>query len=126
LFIEKAGYRKSKTYDSGKSGLSRAIKASETVAKKLVSGNFSNPTERKKEDKPKFIAYANKWVVENQARWDPNTQDRYQAIIRLHLTSCSCFSKPIDQVDRKDIKLYLKRLLKIRSPRTAQWRLFIL
>ena len=52
--------------------------------------------------------------------WDSATYERYKAIRRLHLSNAPCFSKPMDEISRLEIKKFLRELLKIKALRTVE------
>jgi integrase len=120
LFIEKVDYRKCVTFNSGRDGLVGAIKAAEKIADELKSYDFSLKGKESNSQTPKFSKFSEQWLKGNQAKWDPATQERYAAIQRLHLTTASWFNYHLDEITRSEIKAFLRKLLKKRSPRTVE------
>jgi integrase len=120
LFIEKVDYRKSVTFNSGRDGLVKAIKTAEKIVDELKSPDFSLKEKESKNQTPKFNEFSTQWLKNNQAKWDPATQERYEAIQRLHLATASWFNYSLDEITRSDIKVFLRKLLKKRSPRTVE------
>lgn len=120
LFIEKVDYRKCVTFNSGRDGLVKAIKTAEKIADELKSHDFSLKGKESKNQTAKFNEFSAQWLKGNQAKWDPATQERYAAIQRLHLTTALWFNYPLDEITRSDIKVFLRKLLKRRSPRTVE------
>jgi integrase len=54
----------------------------------------------------------------NTSRWQPNTRERYQGIVRDFLRPLD--SLTLEQVDRPRVKRLLAELLKIRAPKTVE------
>jgi integrase len=120
LFIEKGALRKSCTFDFGRKGLVDAIKAGEAVAKELSTKSFSIQSKEPQQQVPDFITFSNKWFEGNTQRWSPYTVERYESVIRLHLTTHPLFKKPVDQINRKALREYLRQLAKEVSPASVE------
>ena len=70
---------------------------------------------------PSFLAFCREtWYAGGTRRWSGFTAERYEEVIRLHLAIEPLFGKPIDQVGRKDLKDYLRRLSRSRSAATVE------
>ena len=119
VFVEKDGNRINKTIGTGREGLIKAIKAAEAISKDIKKVEIKSQ-EKKPDPHPKFKAYARQWLELNEKRWDEMTYERYEQIVRLHITPYSCFDNTIDAVGRKDIKDHLRRLYKEKSPATVE------
>lgn len=120
VFIVKGYYRKSITFDIGREGLVSALKAAESIAKELDSINPLLIKREPKSDTPGFDESSRQWLVNNQQRWDPLTLQRYETIRRLHLSQAPWFTKSVDAISRKDIRVFLQKLAKRRAPRTVE------
>ncbi len=129
LFIEIDGKRKNKTIGSGREGLVKAIKAAEAIssqlepkatlntwsqAQKVQQGSPPNP------DVPKFLDYSKCWLENNAGRWDEQTYERYEGILRLHIWPDKRFDKEFGKIGRKEIKMHLREIYKKRSPATVE------
>jgi integrase len=55
-----------------------------------------------------------------QPRWTPHTIQRYEAILRLLIQPERMFAAPLDQIKRKTLKSYQRRLAWRRSPATVE------
>jgi integrase len=119
VFIERNGKRINKTIGTGREGLTKAIKAAETIATEIDTMEIAQ-TKEQPAPLPTFVDFAGQWLDLNAKRWDPLTHERYEAILRLHIRPFECFNKTIDEVGRKDIKDHLRRLYKNRSPATVE------
>jgi integrase len=73
-----------------------------------------------KQKTPEFAEYSRDWFKGNSARWAGATQERYEQILRIHLWPESLFQKPLDQIGRKELKLYLKKCACNASPATVE------
>ena len=120
IFIAKGGVRKNKTVGSGREGLAKAIKAAEAIAKKIGPVGFDRTAKKSKAAMPKFIDFSERWLEANAKRWDPDTYDRYEQILRIHIWPFPCFKKAIDGIGRNDIKDHLRKIFKKRSPSTVE------
>ena len=120
LWIEKGGERKYKTIGSGRENLAKAIKLAEKIAVNVDSAFFEKPGEQPQKA-PKFEKYSKEWLNCNSGRWDVNTYQRYETILRLHILPHEKFKgKRLDKISRSDIKTRLRLLLKTRSPNTVE------
>jgi len=120
IFIEKNGVRKNRTVGPGREGLVKAIKAAETLDKKIGPAGFDRRPKKSKAALPKFIDFSKTWLEANARRWDPYTCDRYEQILRIHIWPFPCFKKAIDGIGRNDIKDHLRKVFKKRSPSTVE------
>jgi integrase len=120
LFIEKGDFRRCVTYDSGRAALTLAIKKAESVARELKTFDFSLLKSEPKTVAPRFNVFSERWLDNNQQRWDLYTQQRYAAIRRLHLAKAAWFAKPVDEISRKEIRFFLQKLTKRRAARTVE------
>ena len=122
LFLEKGGMRKNRTIGSGREGLTKAIKIAEEIAAKL---DTFLPHEQRQEESSRstseFIPCSKAWLEENSGKWSSYTYERYETILRLHIWPDKSFkNKRIDEISRKDIRSFLKKLFKIRSAATVE------
>lgn len=121
IFIDKGGERKNKTVGSGRECLSKAIKAAEAIAKQLDSVEISKPLEQANPKIPLFQKYSEDWLDGNAGRWDYLTYQRYEGLLRLHIWPHKSFKgKTLSEISKKDIKVFLSNLLKIRSSATVE------
>ncbi len=121
LFIEKDGRRKNKTFGSGRTELSKAIKAGEAIASKLVSNCFSDNEVQPASRKPLFKEFSKNWLENGAGRWDEQTYERYEGILRLHIWPNLHFkNKRLDEINRSLVKEFLRSLLRIRSAKTVE------
>jgi integrase len=121
VYATKNGLRKNKTIGEGRSGLVSAIKAAEVIAAKI--DKLATAGERPLSEKPKgprFKDYSRQWLTGNTARWSPYTQERYEQIFRLHIWPHAIFKKPLSDIGRKEIKVFLKELARRMSPATIE------
>lgn len=109
LFINRNGERRNKTFEEGREGLTKAIKAAEVVAAKLQALPKAPQQNEEEKPKPLFKAYSQQWLAE-----------RYEQILRLHLWPDPVFHKSLDAIGRKEIKIYLKAIARKLSPATVE------
>jgi integrase len=115
--INLKGQRRNRTAGSGREGLVKAIKAAEQIAKRIGSVAGRIPAQTPSEPlKPTFITSAWDWYQDNQNRWSPETVNRYEEILRLHVEPHDIYRQPIDRVTRNQVKQHLRELSKTRSP----------
>ena len=122
LFLEKGGMRKNRTIGSGREGLTKAIKIAEEIAAKL---DTFLPYEQRQEESSRstseFIPCSKAWLEGNSGKWSSYTYERYETILRLHIWPDKSFkNKRIDEISRKDIRSFLKKLYKVRSAATVE------
>ena len=121
IFIEKGGVRKNKTIGSGKENRSKAIMAAEAIVKQLDSLEPNKPSEQRIPKTPLFQKYSEEWLEGNAGRWDYQTYQRYEGLLRLHIWPHKSFKgKTLCEISKKDIKVFLGNLLKIRSSATVE------
>ena len=121
LFVRKGEERKNKTVGEGRSGLRKAIKAAEAVALQLTQPGQDKVVETAQSKAPHFRSYSNDWLEGNYGRWAENTCERYEGILRTHIWPNAAFKgKRLDEISRSDIKVYLRKLLKIRAPASVE------
>ena len=121
LFIEKNGYRKNKTYGSDRNALSIAIKAGEALASKLDPNGFYESAVKPESKLPLFKDYSKRWLDNGVGRWDEQTYDRYECVLRIHILPSPAFkNKRLDEINRSLVKDFLRGLQKIRSAKTVE------
>jgi integrase len=122
IHINRGGDRKNKTIGPGRESLVKAIKASEIIAGKLDSiTNAHKPYVKKKPSSPKFEAYSKQWLEGNVGRWSRDTYRRYEDILRLHIWPDRLFKgKRLTDIERGDIKMFLRKMLKTHAPRSVE------
>ena len=121
LFIEKNGKRKNKTFGSDKKELSKAIKTGEALASRFVSNCFSGNEVQPESRKPLFKNFSKDWLENGAGRWDEQTYERYEGILRLHIWPNLNFkNKRLDEINRSLVKEFLRGLLRIRSASTVE------
>lgn len=111
LIFKRSRERKKKTFGSGEAELRRAFKAAECLANRL---GLALDQQRNRT----FGQVAQEWLELNTLRWQPQTKERYQGIVRDFLRPLN--NLPVDQVDRIRVKRLLAELLKIRAPKTVE------
>jgi integrase len=115
--INVKGQRHNRTIGAGREGLVRAIKAAEAIVKRMGSVASKAPAQQPTEAlKPAFTTCAWGWYQDNQNRWSPETVNRYEEILRLHIEPQAMYGQPIDRVTRNQVKHHLRELSKNRSP----------
>jgi integrase len=116
LCIEKGGVRKNITFGVGRDALKKAIEAGEIIARELggiIPAGQRSETESKA---PFFRNYSKQWHEGLAGRVSFFTIERYEEIRRLHILTDEVFQNVrIDEINRKQIKDFLRRLEKIRS-----------
>ena len=116
LCINKGGKRYNKTFGVGRDALDEAIEAAELIAEKLdgIKPVESMPVGESKA--PYFKDFCDQWHNGLVGRLKDFTIERYDEILRLKVFTDKTFqNKRIDQITRKLIKDFLRRLLKKRS-----------
>ena len=115
MCIEKGGRRYNKTFGVGRDALKKAIEAAELIAKKF-GGVIAVRSRSENESKaPYFEEYSNHWL-NGLGRHSVFTVERYEEIRRLHILPDETFQNVrIDEINRKQIKDFLRRLENIRS-----------
>ena len=112
LFIDKGGKRKNHTFGTGRDNLAEAIRKAEQISEKLDSIVPVQPSEPVNSGAPGFIDYAWKWLEINAGRWKLGTYERYETIMRLHVSTYEGFANvKVDKIDRlmvRDFLLYIR------------------
>ncbi len=136
LFIEIDGKRKNKTIGSGREGLVKAIKAAEAISSQLEPKATLNTWSQAQQVQqgshpnqyvPKFLDYSKRWLENNAGRWDDQTYERYEGILRLHIWPNQAFQdKTLDEINRNTIKNFLRGFLNIRSAKSVELAQIIL
>lgn len=121
VFLGHGERRKNKTIGPGREGLVKAIKAAEAISAKLKSALAEGKTVEAKSNSPKFGTSANAWLSGNEGKWDENTLERYEGILRIHLLpDPNIKGKRLDEITRSDVKKAMRALLKKRSAATVE------
>ncbi len=82
LEIARKGQRKSVTMGTGPEGRAKAIEAAEGVAKRIRNSS-SSPRVSKGLKMDTFLECARRWHSETRIKWTPETEQRYEDLIRL-------------------------------------------
>ncbi len=114
------GKRKNRTIGPGRENLVKAIKVAEETARRIQTAKQNPKVTVESSLKPRLIDYAWQWHEDNENRWTPDTHQRYEQIIRLHLESEAAYHQPVDRVKRREVKKHMRRLSKKRSPATVE------
>jgi integrase len=115
LCIEKGGVRKNITFGDGRDALKKAIEAAEIIAREL--GGIIPAVQRSETESkaPYFEEFSRNWL-NGLGRHSVFTIERYEEILRLHILTDEVFQNVrIDEISRKQIKDFLRRLLEKRS-----------
>ncbi|MFC1819145.1 tyrosine-type recombinase/integrase [Thermodesulfobacteriota bacterium] len=116
LWINKGGKRYNKTFGVGRDALDEAIEAAELIAEKLEGFKPVESMPVNESNVPYFKNYSYQWLNSLVGSHSKFTIERYDEILRLHVFTDEAFQNiRIDQVTRKLIKDFLRRLLKRRS-----------
>jgi integrase len=114
LYLYQKGVRKRRNYDSGAEGFMKAIRAAETLTRKL--GLAGKP------DEPKVLFFskvADDWLESNRGRWASGTYERYFQQLRDFVVP-ALGSMPIQEVSRIQVKDFLADVLKEKAPKTVE------
>jgi integrase len=69
---------------------------------------------------PTFADYSKRWLEENAGRWDSQTYERYEGILRLHIWPNKALkTRRLDEISRSLIKQTLRELLNSHSSSTV-------
>ncbi len=126
VYLNRGGERRNKTVGSGKEALTKAIKAGEAMASKQSTVREQPEVREVNEAKesaaiPLFEEFSKEWVEGNSGKWDYYTYQRYESMLRLHVWPHKSFKgKKLSEVSKRDVKDFLRDLLKIRSPATVE------
>ena len=117
LFFENQSVRKNQTFGKGRRGLVAATKAGEKAAaeKPLFDGLLKVP-DSKPEPVPDFFSFSRIWFQAGRYRWAKFTIQRYESVLTLYIEPDPLFRKSLDQFKRQDLKRFLRRLARRRSP----------
>jgi hypothetical protein len=117
LFFEKQLVRKNQTYGKGRRALVAAIKAGEEAAsERPLFDGLLKPPEPENEPMPDFFSFCQTWFKAGQSRWAKFTIQRYTSVLAIYIEPEPLFRKQLDQVRRQDVKEFLRRLARKRSP----------
>jgi len=115
LCINKGGKRYNKTFGVGRDALKKAIEAAELIAEKLEGRKPVGTAPETESKAPYFKEYSDQWL-NGLGRHSDFTVERYEEILRLHIWPDETFKNVrIDEISRKLIKDFLRRLLAKRS-----------
>ncbi len=123
IFINKSQHRRNKTVGSGRKNLCKAIKAAEILTTELevISNTPSTIKVQETPQLPQFSSFSKEWLEDNASCWRDSTFERYEGILRIHILPHSLFrDKRIDQIERVDVKKFLRKLWKKRSPASVE------
>ena len=123
LYVARGDTRINKTIGTDRDALVKAIKAAESLANKMNSGQplpGRKRRVRRRKRQPRFCDYADQWYTLNTKRWADPTCERYEQILRLYIRPHACFARPLGAISRKDIKAFLRQIYRHRSPATVE------
>ncbi|MEN6467173.1 MAG: tyrosine-type recombinase/integrase [Syntrophaceae bacterium] len=122
--MKSRGQRKRKSFGGDKEGLEKAIKFAEDLAAEL--GKITKLEEAQAEPEiplavgeKRLVQVADEWLVMNQARWTPATNERYFGIVRDYIMR-GLGKLPINKIDRAAVKKMLAELAGQKSHKTIE------
>lgn len=120
IFSSFNGKRRNKTVGNGRNALKKALKLCNEISKQLNSPSIRGNASKDDQSKPLFSTYSTTWLNESSGRWDDQTYERYEGLLRLHILPDELFrEKRLDEFNRSIIKRFLRNLLRRRSSSTV-------
>jgi len=95
------------------------IKAAEAIAAKLSKAGSEGGLQSVSRVL-RFKPYSANWLEEGASRWSEFTYERYEQLLRLHIWPDATFKRPLDVIQRRHIKVFLKKVARKWSPATVE------
>jgi hypothetical protein len=118
IYLERNNQRKNISVGNSKDDLDKAIKMAEGISQKLQDVNGGIQSDDPKPEKTSFKDYSKEWLENNTSRWSEGTYDRYEIILRRYILP-EFGTAMIQDITRMEIKRFLQKVLKKRSPATV-------
>jgi len=121
VFARLGDQRKNVTLGEGREGLAKAIKLAESISAQIRKPGKGREAIPPSSTAPKFADYSRNWLRECSGKWDEQTEERYEVILRIHLLpDPNLKGKRLDEITRADVKKCLRGILLKRSAATVE------